>query len=202
MANRMDIRSAVVAALVAIVWGLCFVLIQVSLPDPAPLLLAGARALIGGAGRPTLDPRAGLPPLAVVLVLSLANATLAFGAMYLPASRADAAVASVLASGQLLVLTAAGWLWFAERGSDLERGRAGHALGGVVVVAAANSGATTPKASDWRCWPPRGRLGAPFSCGGCGTASTCSLRPRCSSCSAGRSWSPSVPSASLRACGP
>lgn len=48
MANRMDIRSAVVAALVAIVWGLCFVIIQVSLPDPAPLLLAGARALIGG----------------------------------------------------------------------------------------------------------------------------------------------------------
>ncbi len=29
-------------------WGLCFVLIQASLPSPAPLLLAALRALIGG----------------------------------------------------------------------------------------------------------------------------------------------------------
>jgi drug/metabolite transporter (DMT)-like permease len=45
----MSVRSAVVAILVAIVWGLCFVLIKASLPNPAPLLLAGLRAVIGSA---------------------------------------------------------------------------------------------------------------------------------------------------------
>jgi drug/metabolite transporter (DMT)-like permease len=34
------------AALVAIIWGLCFVLIQASLPSSTPLLLASLRAFL------------------------------------------------------------------------------------------------------------------------------------------------------------
>ena len=44
----MSTLSGALAVVVAVVWGLCFVLIQAALPSPAPLLLASLRALIGG----------------------------------------------------------------------------------------------------------------------------------------------------------
>jgi drug/metabolite transporter (DMT)-like permease len=147
------VRYLVLAGLVAIVWGVCFVLIQTSLPSSAPLLLAGARALIGGAvlGAAFLlrrrwrgRPRTTLPSVGTVILLALLNATLAFGAMYLAAARAEAAVASVLASGQPALLAAAGWLWFGERGSWRSVAGLSLGIGGVVLVAAAASGATTP----------------------------------------------------------
>jgi drug/metabolite transporter (DMT)-like permease len=160
----MSSRSDGLAALVAIIWGLCFVLIQASLASPAPFLLAGLRALIGGVvlaawlglrrwrwgiQRPragSSDPRSWrrrLPSFRLLVPLSLANAALAFGAMYLAAGRAEAAVASILAGGQPLVLAAAGWALFGERLS--RRTVAGLAVAtiGVVLVAATSSGAAS-----------------------------------------------------------
>lgn len=165
--NGVAFRHLGLAALIAIVWGVCFVLIQASLPSPAPLLLAGSRALIGGVvlaaaavlRRPILSLRAGsryderdpgrgrpptiLPSLGIVILLALLNAAVAFGAMYLAAGRAEAAVASVLASGQPALLAAAGWLWFGERGSWRSVVGLSLGVGGAVLVAAAASGATT-----------------------------------------------------------
>lgn len=153
------------AALIAVIWGLCFILIQASLPSPAPLLLAALRALIGGGvlagwiglrrrrpgtrrrphGRPGADPgRSGLPPIPLLIALALANAALAFGAMYLAADRAEAAVASILAAGQPLVLAAAGWVLFRERATGRDVVGLSAAMVGVVLVATTSTGGTSP----------------------------------------------------------
>lgn len=167
--RRADIAMVCLAALIAAVWGLCFVLIQASLPNPAPLLLAGSRALIGGAIlaaaallRAVLPPlraerwrgprpraasaaaRWALPSLGLVVGLALSNVALAFGAMYLAADRAEAAVASVLTGGQPLLLAAAGWLWFGERGSRRSVVGLALGLGGVILAASTAAGATAP----------------------------------------------------------
>lgn len=162
----MSVATGAVAVLVAVVWGLCFVLIQAALPSPAPLLLAGLRALIGGAvlagwtvlarsrasgsastERP-LHPcpwRPRLPSASVLIVLALTNAAFAFGAMYLAAGRAEAAVASILAGGQPVILAAAGWALFGERGSIRTVLGLVVAMTGVVLVATTSSGATSPE---------------------------------------------------------
>ena len=157
----MTASPGAVAALVAVIWGLCFVLIQAALPSAAPLLLAGIRALIGGAilaglalvtrrsARGERPPRrsdrwSGLPSVSVLLVLALANASVAFGAMYLAAGRAEAAVASILGGGQPVVLAAAGWAFFGERASFRATLGLLVAMVGVVVVATTSSGATSP----------------------------------------------------------
>jgi drug/metabolite transporter (DMT)-like permease len=149
------------AALVAVIWGLCFVLIQAALPSPAPLLLAALRALIGGgvlaacvvlrpvARRPRTAqssrsaPRSGLPSMPVLIALAVANAALALGAMYLAAGQAEAAVASILGGGQPLVLAAAGWALFGERASRRSVAGLAVAMVGVVLVATGSSGATS-----------------------------------------------------------
>lgn len=146
------------------VWGLCFVLIQTSLPSPTPLLLAGLRGLIGGgvlavwvavryarrAGT-SIEVRssqvellrADLPTAPLLLALALTNATLPFGAMYLAAGQAEAAVASILAGGQPLVLAAAGWTLFGDRASLRSGAGLTVAMVGVVIVATASSGVTS-----------------------------------------------------------
>jgi len=160
----MNPRAATLAILVAIVWGLCFVLIQAALPSPAPLLLAALRALLGGGvlgawialrrwrprtrrtddGRVAANPRSsGLPSIPVLIALALTNAVLALGAMYLAAGRAEAAVASILAGGQPLVLAGAGWALFGERASVRTLTGLGVAMAGVVLVATTSSGATS-----------------------------------------------------------
>lgn len=160
----MSVETSGLAALVAVIWGLCFVLIQASLPSPAPLLLAGLRAVIGGAvlaswamltrwsrraarsGEGALRPaswRSGLPSMPLVILLALTNATLAFGAMYLAAGRADAAAASILAGGQPVVLAVAGWAFFGERASARMAAGLVVAMAGVVLVATSGSGATS-----------------------------------------------------------
>lgn len=148
---------------VAVVWGLCFVLIQATLPDPAPLLLAALRSLVGGgvlvalvvlrtvrrrlaAGtqdRPQAR-RSGLPPWPALLALAVLNSTLAFGAMYLAAGRAEAAVSSILTGGQPVVLAAAGWLVFRERLATPTVAGLAVALAGIVLIATAGSGETRP----------------------------------------------------------
>lgn len=154
------------AAFVAVIWGLCFVIIQASLPTPAPLLLAGLRAAIGGAvllawavlrrrfgrtrssevGAGRREPwTAGLPAPWVILMLAVANATLALGAMYLAAGRAEASVAAILASGQPVVLAAAGWVLFGESASFRAVAGLATAMAGVVLIATTSSGATSPE---------------------------------------------------------
>ena len=160
----MSRRSAGLAALIAIIWGLCFVLIQASLPSPAPLLLAALRALTGGGvlaawivltqWRPgrrrdvglavPQRGRSGLPSFPLLIALALTNAALAFGAMYLAAGRAEAAVASILTGGQPVVLAAAGWALFGERLSGRTVTGLAVAMAGVAVVATTSSGATSP----------------------------------------------------------
>lgn len=153
------------AAIVAVIWGLCFVLIQASLPSQAPLLLAALRALIGGGvlvvwavvrrshrglgrrheGRSDAGPeRHGLPPFPLLLALALTNAAIAFAAMYLAAGGAEAAVASILAGGQPLVLAGAGWALFGERLSTRALVGLAIAMSGVVLVATTSTGATSP----------------------------------------------------------
>jgi drug/metabolite transporter (DMT)-like permease len=154
------------AALVALIWGLCFVLIQASLPSPAPLLLAASRAIIGGgvlaawiAGRrwwsiqhpsdrsqPRSTPlRSVLPSVPVLVALSATNAAIALGAMYLAASRAEATVASILAGAQPVILAAAGWAVFGERPSGRTTAGLGVAMAGLVLVAVMSSGAASPE---------------------------------------------------------
>ncbi len=161
----MSARSGALAAVVAVIWGLCFVLIQAALPSPAPLLLAGLRALIGGLvlaawvaltrgwprirrpggpSSPSGSWTSGLPRTRELVVLALANATVAFGAMYLAAGRAEAAVASILAGGQPVILAAAGWALFAERMTPRTAAGLAVSMGGVVLVATTSSGATSP----------------------------------------------------------
>lgn len=160
----MSHRSAGLAALIAIIWGLCFLLIQASLPSPAPLLLAALRALIGGGvlaswvalcsrpGRRAQDGgvvrshpgRSGLPPIPLLIALAVTNVGLAFGAMYLAAGRAEAGVASILAGGQPLVLAVAGWALFGERLSGRTVTGLAVAMTGVVVVATASMSAASP----------------------------------------------------------
>lgn len=156
--------SAGLAVLVAIVWGLCFVVIQGSLPSPVPLLLAALRALVGGSilavwlafvrlrrGSTAATAhtamqrswRSGLPSMRVLAALALLNAALAFGAMYEAAGRAGPAVASILAGGQPIMLAAAGWALFGERASPRTVTGLAVAVAGVGLVAAAGSGAAS-----------------------------------------------------------
>ena len=84
-----------------------------------------------------------LPSTSVLMVLALTNAALAFGAMYLAAGRAEAAVASILAGGQPVILAAAGWAFFGERASIRTVLGLVVAMTGVVLVATTSSGATS-----------------------------------------------------------
>jgi len=150
------------AIVVAVIWGLCFVVIQASLPGAPPLLLAGLRTVIGGGvlvgwmvftrgsaagrGRGTVSapPDARhpcLPSLPLLLTLALTNATLALGAMYLAAGRTEASIASILAGSQPLLLAAAGVALFGERGSVQMFVGLAVAMTGVVLVATASTGA-------------------------------------------------------------
>lgn len=153
------------AGLVAIVWGLCFVMIAASLPLRAPLMLAGLRALIGGGvlalwlvarrrrnpgdGRGQTDtPRAQrsagpLPPAATLLALAIMNGVLGFGSMYLAAGKTEATVSSVVTGSQPIVLVAAGWLLFDDHVSARVVVGIAMAMVGVSLVATAGSGPTS-----------------------------------------------------------
>lgn len=80
----------------------------------------------------------------MMILLALANAAVAFGAMYLAAGRAEASVASILAGGQPVLLAAAGWALFGERAPLRAVVGLAVAMAGVVLVASTSSGATSP----------------------------------------------------------
>jgi drug/metabolite transporter (DMT)-like permease len=164
-AVRLSLPPGVLAILVAAIWGLCFVVIQASLPGAPPLLLAGLRAVIGGivlagwvllrrwpagdggsasASHGITRRLPAMPSLPILLVLASTNAALAFGAMYLAAGSAEAAVASILAGAQPLILAAAGWALFGERSSARAGAGLLVAMAGVVMVATASTGTAEP----------------------------------------------------------
>lgn len=139
-----------VAAAVALVWGLCFVLIRLSMDETTPLFSAGVRALLGGlvlgtwvatGGRHTGRRR--YPSFPDLVYLALTNAAIAFGAMYLAAERSTAVIASVLAGGQPILLAVAGWLLFGDRLGKVAGWGFGLGLLGVGLVGASASGPTT-----------------------------------------------------------
>ncbi|MEX0700452.1 MAG: DMT family transporter [Acidimicrobiia bacterium] len=141
------------AACVAVLWGLCFVLIQSSLNESTPLISAGLRSLLGGVtlaawiarpgGPVDLPPRRGLPRLGDVIFLSVTNSTIAFGAMYMAAERATPVIASILAGAQPLMLAIAGRAIFGDRLGKVAGVGLAVGLGGVTLVAATASGLTT-----------------------------------------------------------
>jgi drug/metabolite transporter (DMT)-like permease len=65
--------------------------------------------------------------------------------MYLAAEHAEAGAASILSGGQPLVLAAAGWFLFGERISSRTAAGLTLAMAGVILVAMASSGTTTPE---------------------------------------------------------
>lgn len=159
-------RRLALAASVAVVWGLCFVLIRSSLNETTPLISAGFRSLLGGLTLTAWIARSdksvgsrlrrGLPGITDLIFLALANSAIAFGAMYLAAERAAAIVASILAGVQPLMLAIAGPVLFGDRLGKLAG--AGLALGmaGVTLVATTASGVTTGVgvASAWTFTEP------------------------------------------------
>ena len=138
------------AVLVAVVWGLCFVLIRSSMEDTTALFSAGLRGLLGGlvlGAWVMVHDRSGthwrLPRLSDLVFLALANAGVAFGAMYLAAERAAAMTASVLAGVQPILLAVAGRALFGDRLGKAAAWGLSLGLAGVTLVAASASGSTS-----------------------------------------------------------
>lgn len=156
-ANRPPYPTAwlsLAAVLVAVIWGLCFLLIQSSLDQTTPFFAAGMRSLLGaitlGAwiafSKPppgSVPPLRRLPGLPDLAFLALMNSALALGAMYLAAGRATAGIASLLAGGQPLVLAVAGRVIFGDRIGKTAGAGLALGLGGVTLVATTAGGATT-----------------------------------------------------------
>lgn len=150
----MAARNSALTIAVAVSWGICFVLLGALVRAGDPLLLAGVRSLLGGfvlAGAAVW--RGGLGRLRrpsagglALASLALFNGAIALGAMFLAASRADAAAATVVGNAQPILLALAGAALFGERVG--RRGALGIALGaaGVVLVAAGSRDSGTDAA--------------------------------------------------------
>ncbi len=140
----MTARDGMLTVAVAIIWGVCFVLLGALVRAGDPLLLAAVRAALGGGLLVAVVVwRGGLarlrrPGIGVLPLTSLAllNGAIALGAMFLAASRADAAAATVVGNVQPILLAMAGAVLFGERVG--RRGVFGIGLGaaGVILVAA------------------------------------------------------------------
>ena len=78
-----------------------------------------------------------------LILLSLANSAIAFGAMYLTAKQAAAITASILVGAQPLMLAIAGRVLFGDRLGRLAGASLALGLAGVTLVATTTSGVTT-----------------------------------------------------------
>ncbi len=145
----MTARDTALTAAAAAAWGICFVLLQALTPMGSPLILAGVRALLGGATvgaavvmrggpRRLLHGGAGWR---VTALLALLNGAIALGAMFLAAGRAGVAAETVVGNTQPILLGVAGAVIFGERVG--RRGATGIALGAVGVLLVAAGGRTS-----------------------------------------------------------
>ncbi len=145
----MTARDTALTVAVAAAWGLCFVLLQALAPMRSPLILAGVRALLGGAILAVAVVRRGGPRRLmhggagwrVTAPLALLNGAIALGAMFLAAGRAGVAAETVVGNTQPILLGLAGAVIFGERVG--RRGATGIALGAVGVLLVAAGGRTS-----------------------------------------------------------
>ncbi|HEY3304198.1 MAG TPA: DMT family transporter [Candidatus Binatia bacterium] len=109
----------ILAVVVVMVWGVCFVVIKATLGNSPPLFSAAARGLV--AGLPLVLVSALMGRLKVpadtwgwIILLALGNVTLGLGAMYISVGPAGSAIPSVLANVQALIVAPFAVLLFAE----------------------------------------------------------------------------------------
>ncbi len=139
---RGKVRHLAMGLGVVLIWSTCFVVIKASGGDAPPRLYAGLRALVGGVPLLALAARRGVafPPGRAwgwIVLLAVTNTTIGLGAMFLSVGLAGAALPSVLANSQALLVAPFAALWFGER---LTPGRlAGLLLGfggvGLILIA-------------------------------------------------------------------
>ena len=134
----------ILALIVVLVWGVCFVVIKGTLEAAPPLFSAALRGLV--AGLPlvlvaALTGRLNVPAhtRGWLTLLGLGNVTLGLGAMYISVGPAGSAIPSVLANAQALIVAPLAILFFGE--SLTWRKLAALSLGfiGVILIVAPGS---------------------------------------------------------------
>lgn len=130
-------RQRAVALLVVLIWSACFVVIKASQADAPPLFYGALRALLGGLPLLAAAAFTGklFPPSRSwgrIVALGLTNTTLGLGGMFLSVRAAGAAIPSVLANSQALLVAPFAAVLFDE---TLTRGRLVGLLLGVAGVA-------------------------------------------------------------------
>ena len=146
-------REGALTAAVAAAWGVCFVLLSTLVRAGDPLLLAAVRGLLGGgvlAGAAVWrgGPRRLLAAGAgwrMMTLLAWLNGSIALGAMFLAAGRADVAAETVVGNAQPILLAVAGAMLFGERAG--RRAVLGISLGAVgvgLVAAGSRAGGAEP----------------------------------------------------------
>ncbi len=138
-------RRTALALGVVVVWGVCFVLIKVGLGDTPPVFAAALRALV--AGGPLLLVAAALDRLRPgpgawtwLVLLGLTNTTVGLAGMYLSVGQGGAAIPSVLANAQALLVVPAGFYLFGEPVTRSTVGGLLVGLVGVLLTTASGSG--------------------------------------------------------------
>jgi probable blue pigment (indigoidine) exporter len=127
-------------------WGACFVAIRWGLRDAPALWFATLRAVVAGVVlvawgtlRRRPQPR-GWPAWRLIGVLGVANATVAFGAMFAGVARAETGVAAVLANAQPLLILLPAWWLYGERVASRTVVAMSAGFGGLVIVAGPGGG--------------------------------------------------------------
>ncbi len=116
---RINWLQTTLALVVVMIWGACFVVIKGTLEAAPPLFSAALRGLV--AGLPLALVSAIMGRLRVptdtwgwLILLGLSNVTLGLGAMYLSVGPAGAAIPSVLANTQTLIVAPFAIIFFGE----------------------------------------------------------------------------------------
>ena len=127
-------------------WGACFITIRWGLRDAPVLWFATLRALVAGVALlawGTLQRRpqpTGWPAWRLIGVLGVANASVAFGAMFAGVAGAATGVAAVLANAQPLLILLPAWWFYREPVAGRTVVAMAGGLGGLVVVAGSGAG--------------------------------------------------------------
>lgn len=132
---------ALIAAGLAVVYALCYVVIKATLPFAPPLFFGGLRALIAGLALLGLAGALRQPWLpkrqtwGSVVAIAFTATTLNFGAMFYSPLLTDAGIASVLGNTQPLIVTALAALFLGEAMTRAKVTALAFGLAGVVLIA-------------------------------------------------------------------